>query len=128
MNCVIEQLKNENLIDIIQLIITYYGEEGLEIFNYKENDNIFFEDYFHNDFEKLVNAILNGNYNSNAEYVTINNYGNLETITEKEYKELLNDYIEEIAGMIIDNFNDLKEYFSNDLQNVILQFLSYKKM
>ena len=51
----------------------------------------------------MARAIYHGNYTYTDEYITINAYGNLETISRYEYEQLL----EENKQEIIDTYNEL---------------------
>ena len=72
--------------------------EYLEVY---ENDEEFFNMFFEGKPAELARAIYYGDFNYNDEYIKFNGYGNLETFSEYEYEELLEENIEEITENLI---------------------------
>ncbi len=48
------------------------------------------------DNEKIANMIFYGSYNPTHEYIGLNGYGNIETMTEQDYYKELQEYESEI--------------------------------
>ena len=72
--------------------------EYLEVY---ENDEEFFNMFFEDKPAELARAIYYGDFNYNDEYIKFNGYGNLETFSEYECEELLEENIEEITENLI---------------------------
>ena len=70
----------------------------LDVYN---NDEEFFNMFFEGKPAELARAIYYGDFNYNDEYIKFNGYGNLETFSEYEYEELLEENIEEITENLI---------------------------
>ena len=51
----------------------------------------------------IVNHAYYGNYNPNHDYFRFDGYGNLNTLTERDYYEELTDYAEDIIYTALDN-------------------------
>ncbi len=102
-------LSTEQLISIVQDIISYGGSfEHLEVF---ENGEQFFEDFFDGNAGGAVRAVFYGDYNYHDDYVRLNGYGNLESLSEYDYEieidnerdNIVDRYIEMVADGDIDN-------------------------
>ena len=92
--------------------------EYLEVY---ENDEEFFNMFFEGKPAELARAIYYGDFNYNDEYIKFNGYGNLETFSEYEYEELLEENIEEIT----ENLIVYAEYISIDneeLDDLLFQY------
>ena len=90
----------------------------LDVYN---NDEEFFNMFFEGKPAELARAIYYGDFNYNDEYIKFNGYGNLETFSEYEYEELLEENIEEITK----NFIVYAEYISIDneeLDDLLFQY------
>ena len=70
----------------------------LDVYN---NDEEFFNMFFEGKPAELARAIYYGDFNYNDEYIKFNGYGNLETFSEYEYEELLEENIEGITENLI---------------------------
>ena len=99
-------VKNASDLDASQLremIIEVNGYDGsLENLEVYENEDYFFNTYFNNNVIEAVRAVSFGDYNYSDDYVKVNAYGNLESLSEYEYAELLEDYADEIAERYLD--------------------------
>lgn len=71
------------------------------------NDQDFLETFFHSNPDSLARAIFYGDYNYSHEFVRFNGYGNLETFSWFEKKDLC-EYVQTIAEYIAEN----PKYFS----------------
>lgn len=99
-------VKNASDLDASQLremIIEVNGYDGsLENLEVYENEDYFFNTYFNNNVIEAVRAVSFGDYNYSDDYVKVNAYGNLESLSEYEYAELLEDHADEIAERYLD--------------------------
>ena len=66
-----------------------------------ENDEEFFDMFFANNPAEVARAIYYGDFNYNDEYIKFNAYGNLETLSEYDYEELLKENVEEVIDCLI---------------------------
>ena len=73
----------------------------LDYLDVYDNDEEFFNMFFEGKPAELARAIYYGDFNYNDEYIKFNGYGNLETFSEYEYEELLEENIEEITENLI---------------------------
>lgn len=107
---IIEQIKNLNESDLIQLNNLYCSEisHGSEVY---DNDEEFFDIYFPNSYNALQRCYF-GKYNWNDTYVSINDYGNIESF-DTFYTSDLPESVESIAEWCYDNQN-LCEYLELD--------------
>ena len=97
--------------------------EYLEVY---ENDEEFFNMFFEGKPAELARAIYYGDFNYNDEYIKFNGYGNLETFSEYEYEELLEENIEEIT----ENLIVYAEYISMDneeLDDLLSQYFEVEE-
>lgn len=88
----------DELEQLVTSINAFNGE--LEHLIVLENDEEFFDGWFHNKPMEAVRASYYGDYNYNDPYVHFNGYGNLESFNEWEYEELLKTYIDEIIKVL----------------------------
>lgn len=95
----------EVLEGVVREINSWDGSlDWLDVFN---NDEEFFEIFYHNKTVEAVRAVCYGNYNYMDDYVRINAYGNLESCNAWEYKEELTNYIDEIIESLIEEKENL---------------------
>ena len=66
-----------------------------------ENDEEFFDMFFKGRPAEVARAIHYGDFNYNDEYIKFNAYGNLETLSEYDYEELLKENVEEVIDCLI---------------------------
>ena len=71
----------------------------LDVYN---TDDEFFDMFFEGKPAELARAIYYGDFNYNDEYIKFNGYGNLESLSEYEYEEMLEENIEEITENLIE--------------------------
>ena len=91
-----------------------------------ENDEEFFNMFFEGKPAELARAIYYGDFNYNDEYIKFNGYGNLETFSEYDYKELLEENIEEIT----ENLIEYAEYISignEELDDLLSQYFEVEE-
>ena len=67
-----------------------------------ENDEEFFDMFFKGRPAEVARAIHYGDFNYNDEYIKFNGYGNLETLSEYDYEELLKENVEEVIDCLIE--------------------------
>ena len=73
----------------------------LDYLNVYNNDEEFFDIFFANNPAEVARAIYYGDFNYNDEYIKFNAYGNLETLSEYDYEELLKENVEEVIDCLI---------------------------
>lgn len=108
---IIECLKNDT--DTLRtMVCDCNGWNGsLDWLDYYENDEYFFNDFFPGKVDDAVRAVCYGNYNYMDDYVHFNAYGNLESCSEFEYQQELEDNAEEI----FDNWYELYQENNVDI-------------
>ena len=95
----------------------------LDVYN---NDDEFFDMFFEGKPAELARAIYYGDFNYNDEYIKFNGYGNLESFSEYDYKELLEENIEEIT----ENLIEYAEYISignEELDDLLSQYFEVEE-
>lgn len=103
-------LDNSQLRDMVSQVNSYDSSlENLEVY---ENDDDFFNTYFNNNVIEAVRAVSFGEYNYSDEYVKFNAYGDLASLSEYEYNELLEEYADEIAERYLElvESGDIEDY------------------
>ena len=106
---------NELLSSVVSELNCWNGcLDHLEVFT---NDEEFFELFFNGNGYELARAIHFGDYNFNDDYVKFNGYGNLESLSEYDYIELLEENVDDIIELLIENYCHINIYDSelNDL-------------
>ena len=91
-----------------------------------ENDEEFFDMFFEGRPAEVARAIYYGDYNYNDDYVKFNAYENLESLSEYDYEELLEENIEEIT----ENLIEYAEYISIDneeLDDLLSQYFEVEE-
>ena len=73
----------------------------LDYLNVYNNDEEFFDMFFEGRPAEVARAIYYGDFNYNDEYIKFNGYGNLETLSEYDYEELLKENVEEVIDCLI---------------------------
>lgn len=106
---VIEKLKEELSIDELKEmakdVISWNG--SLDWLDYFENDECFFQDFFGHKVDDAVRAVCYGNYEYMDDYVRFNAYGNLESCSEFEYEQEIEDNAEEIIEAYVDEIDNM---------------------
>ena len=121
----IEKLKEKLTVDDLKemlLSINSY-DNRLDNLDYQENSEDFFSTYYNGNPYELARAISYGDYNFNDEYVKINVYGNLESISEYSFNDLVEDYKEDIITEYLDIIEEDNFYFKEDKVYKIIQDL-----
>lgn len=128
----LEQIKNMliesgKLRDIAQNLNSY--NSCLDYLDYWENGEDFFETFYENDIDGAVRAVCYGDYTYTDEYVIINTYGNLDSCSEYDYQNLLEDSVDDIADNLIELWENgvddwLKKELPEELVNLINQYKS----
>ena len=67
-----------------------------------ENYEEFFQIYFESSVMEAVRAISYGDYNYMEEYVRFNGYGNIESLTEREWHQELKDEADDIVEQYLE--------------------------
>ena len=121
----IEKLKEKLTIDDLKemlLSINSY-DNRLDNLDYEYNDEDFFNTFYSNNPYELARAISYGSYDYNDEYVRIDVYGNLESISEYSFNDLVEEYKEEIITEYLDIIEEDNFYFKEDRVYKIIQDL-----
>ena len=121
----IEKLKEKLTIDDLKemiLAINSY-DNRLDNLDYEYNDEDFFSTYYSNNPYEVARAVYYGDYNFNDEYVRIDVYGNLESISEYEFDNLVEKYKDEIITEYLDIIEEDNFYFKEDKVYKIIQDL-----
>ena len=95
----------------------------LDVYN---NDDEFFDMFFEGRPAEVARAIYYGDFNYNDEYIKFNGYGNLKTLSEYDYEELLKENIEEIT----ENLIEYAEYISinnEELDDLLSQYFEVEE-
>ena len=86
-----------------------------------ENDEEFFDMFFKGRPAEVARAIHYGDFNYNDEYIKFNAYGNLETLSEYDYEELLKENVEEVIDCLIEYVEHI--YIANrQLDDLLSQY------
>ena len=121
----IEKLKEKLTVDDLKemlLAINSY-DNRLDNLDYEENSWDFFSTYYNGNPYEVARAINYGSYNYNDEYVRIDVYGNLESISEYSFNDLVEEYKEEIITEYLDIIEEDNFYFKEDKVYKIIQDL-----
>lgn len=121
----LEKLKEKLTVDDLKnmvLSINSY-DNRLENLEYQENSEDFFSTYYSDKPYEVARAIYYGDYNFNDEYVKINVYGNLESISEWGFEDLIKDYQNEIIEEYLNIIEEDEFYFKYDYAYQIIQDL-----
>ena len=89
----------DTLRDVVRELDGWNG--CLDYLNIYNNDEEFFDIFFEGRPAEVARAIYYGDFNYNDEYIKFNAYGNLETLSEYDYEELLKENVEEVIDCLI---------------------------
>lgn len=120
----VEKLKEKLTVDDLKemlLSINSY-DNRLENLDYQENNEEFFEIYYNKPYE-VARAIYYGDYNFNDEYVKIDVYGNLESISKWGFEDLIKDYQTEIIEEYLNIIEEDEDFLKYDYLYQIIQDL-----
>ena len=98
----------------------------LDYLDVYSNDEEFFEMFFEGKPAELARAIYYGDFNYNDEYIKFNAYENLESLSEYDYEEMLEENIEEIT----ENLIEYAEYISignEELDDLLSQYFEVEE-
>lgn len=120
---IIEYLKN-NVDTIKELVSECNSWDGsLEDYYYYENDEDFFQTFFYNKVEEAVRATYYGSYNYMDAYVRFNAYGNLDSCSEYQLEQDLEDGVEEIFDRWFELYSDNNvDTYDDDFKSLIEDF------
>lgn len=91
-----------------------------------ENDEEFFNMFFEGKPAEVARAIYYGDFNYNDEYIKFNGYGNLETLSEYDYEELLEENIEEITENLIE-YAEFISIDNEELDDLLSQYFEVEE-
>lgn len=114
-NELLESITTEELSEMLQDCISYDG--SFDDLDYQSNDEEFFECYFQDKME-VARAICYGDYNYMDDYVRFNAYGNLESLSEYDLEEELQDNVDEIVDLL-EEYKDHLDLYSEELKELI---------
>ena len=77
--------------------------DNLEVY---ENDDEFFQIFFESKVMEAVRAVSYGDYNYMEEYVRFNGYGNIESLSEREWHQELEDEADDIVEQYLEMVED----------------------
>lgn len=107
--------------DLVGEVNGYDGQ--LEDYCFYDNDEYFFRDMFGDKIDEAVRAVCYGNYEYMDDFVQFNAYGNLDSVSEYEYYDILKTNVEEI----FDTFMELYEsnnvnIYDNELKEMVDEY------
>lgn len=112
-------IENGDLLTIVRDINSCDG--SLDNYNYWENDEEFFSTFYDTDIMEAVRASCYGDYTFTDDYVIINAYGNLDSVSSYELENMLEDAIDEIVDCLIDVWGSYSSSFNlpNDIKSML---------
>nr|DAH73438.1 MAG TPA: hypothetical protein [Caudoviricetes sp.] len=124
----IEMLKEEIkevLLNDDNMLISTVGElnswnGSFDYLEYWENDEEFFNLFFHSNPMEVARAITYGEYNYTDDYVKFNAYGNLVSADKWDIVKEMQDEIEEIVESIIEESSNL--CLDSEIQDLIDEY------
>lgn len=96
-----EQIKDESDADLDELDVMENDEEFFELLDATKRDIAF--------------KVAFGDYNPHDQYVTLDGYENIKSISENEYDELLGEYSSEIIKIYFDKVSKNEVDFIEDI-------------
>ena len=111
-------LNHVNEIDNMRSMISEINsiDGSLEYLEYWDNDEEFFDTFFHNNPTEAVRASYYGDYNYCDDYVKFNGYGNLESANEYDLVKRYEEYIDDIVKALIEHYQEISIYDNNLLE------------
>ena len=116
-----EKFTSDDLKDMVLSINSY--DNRLDNLDYEENSEDFFSAYYSSNPYELARAISYGSYEFMDEYVRIDVYGNLESISESTFNDLIEEYKDEIITEYLDIIEEDENIFKYDYIYQIIQDL-----
>lgn len=109
-----DEITTDELIEMLRECISYDG--SFEDLDYYENDEYFFNDFFQGKVDEAVRAVCYGSYEYMDDYVKFNAYGNLDSCSEYEYRDEVEDSKQEIIEHYLELFAEGNTYPSTELK------------
>lgn len=106
---------SEELKEIVRELNSWNG--SLDHLDVYENDEEFFNMMFEGKAMEAVRAAHYGDYNYNHDLVKFDGYGNLESLTYRDYEEELKDSIDEIIEALEENKHNIS--LSDELEELL---------
>ena len=121
----LEKLKEKLTVNDLKEMLLSINSYDNRLYNldYEYNDEEFFSTYYNNNPYEVARAIYYGDYNFSDEYVRIDVYGNLESISEYTFNDLIEDYKEEILTEYLNIIEEDENIFKYDNSYQIIQDL-----
>jgi hypothetical protein len=120
-----EKITTDELIEMVRNIISYDG--SFEDLDYFENDEYFFQDFFQNKVDEAVRAVCYGNYEYMDDYVKFNAYGNLDSCSEYQYRNEVENNRDEIIEHYLELYADNNVYPSDELKQKLYDYYEEKE-
>lgn len=110
----INYLKNMYYKNLLQLYRECNGYDGsFDFCNIWDIEELCY--CYNGDCYNLVRAVIYGNVEDTCDYVRFNGCGNLESVDEYDLEIECNDYIEDLADWLIDNYHNIDyQYYDLD--------------
>jgi hypothetical protein len=105
----------DKLSNIVSACNSY--DSGLEDYYYWNNDSEFYDTMFSSKEEVARAVYYASNYCYMDAYITLNAYGNCETISEYEYRGLLKENEDEIIEAFVEGLYEDFGYFIHEIDN-----------
>ena len=110
--------------DVVRELNSWNGcLDYLEVYN---NNEEFFDMFFEGRPAEVARAIYYGDFNYNDNYIKFNGYGNLESLSEYEYEELLEENIEEITENLIE-YVEFISIDNEELDDLLSQYFEVEE-
>lgn len=109
----------DTLEEMVQDINSY--DSYFDHLEYWGNDEDFFNTYYYNNPMEVARAIFYGDYHYCDDYVCINVYGNLESITEYAFQEMLIAEVEDILSKWYEMYcnSDIREVSDEEFMKLL---------
>ena len=111
-------LNHVNEIDNMRSMISEINsiDGSLNYLEYWDNNEEFFDTFFHNDTMEAVRSSYYGDYNYCDDYVRFNGYGNLESANEYDLVKRYEEYIDDIVNALLEHYQEISIYDNNLLE------------
>lgn len=118
----VEELLDDNLEiahNMVREINFWNGQ--LEWLDVWENDEDFFNCMYENNIMEAVRATCSGDYDYNDDYVRINAYGNVESLSQWELDYEVMENTRDIARAILENYENIDVH--KEIEEIVEEYL-----
>lgn len=98
-----------------------YWNGQLEWLDVWENDEDFFNCMYENNIMEAVRATCSGDYDYNDDYVRINAYGNVESLSQWELDYEVMENTRDIARAILENYENIDIH--KEIEEIVEEYL-----